>query len=74
MFSVQTLKKLRFDQAWRKLQQTSPLIVGIFEENDPRDFLRTATCCNSYKLVRKLWQEKWYEDEYDSRIKQLVKP
>jgi len=68
-FCTDVLASLQTDSAWQSLQQHKPLIAGVTEGEDPRDFLRTATRCNPYSVVRQLWFEQWQADECGSRIK-----
>lgn len=68
-FCTDVLTSLQTDVDWQQLVQRRPIIVGVYEGNDPRNFLRTATRCNPYAIVRQLWQEQSLADESSSRIK-----
>jgi hypothetical protein len=44
------------------------VVVGFTYGEDPRDFLRTATRANPYRLVKKVWAEYWQGEELSRRI------
>lgn len=67
-FCTDVLTSLQTDPEWEKLQQSVPIVVGVYEGDNPQDFLRTATRCNSYAVVRRLWGENWRAQESSSRI------
>jgi hypothetical protein len=62
-FCTDVLASLQADGCWRSLQATCPVVVGVTSGEDPRDFIRTATRCNPYRLVRRLWEEQWEADD-----------
>jgi hypothetical protein len=68
-FCTDVLASLQTNSNWQHIQRDTPLICGVTEGVDPRDFLRTASRCNPFTIVRKLWAEKHEADERDSRIK-----
>jgi hypothetical protein len=67
-FCIEVLSSLRADQRWVRLMGKCPIVVGVTYGEDPRDFLRTATVCNKYHVVRQLWSESWRGEELDHRI------
>jgi len=68
-FCTDVLASLQTNSDWEYVQRDTPLICGVTEGVDPRDFLRTASRCNPFTMVRRLWAEKHEADERNSRIK-----
>lgn len=56
-FCVDVLAALAASNAWRKEPPACQVVLGATYGEDPRDFLRTATRCNPYPLVKKLWAQ-----------------
>jgi hypothetical protein len=67
-FCSEVLASLQKDVTWDGLQISRPIVVGVTDGVDPRDFLRTATRCNRYPLVCRLWTEYAAAEELSSRI------
>lgn len=67
-FYTDVLALLQTRPEWQAIQDAKSLIVGVTHGEDPQDFLRTATRCNPFNVVRQLWAEKWQADEHESRI------
>ncbi|HEX7447765.1 MAG TPA: DUF4303 domain-containing protein [Pirellulales bacterium] len=67
-FYTDVLVSLATNLEWQQIQNSKPLVVGVTYGEDPRDFLRTATRCNPFNIVRELWAEMWRAEEHESRI------
>lgn len=67
-FYTDVLASLPTNLEWQQIQNSKPLVVGVTYGEDPRDFLRTATRCNPFNIVRELWAEIWRAEEHESRI------
>jgi hypothetical protein len=67
-FCTEVLSALRSDPIWLEIAAGVRIVVGVTSGEDPRDFLRTATRANDYRVVLQLWAEFARGDALDSRI------
>lgn len=67
-FCTNVMSLLSQSSAWQQLQGKKQIIAGVYADDDPRDFLRTATRCNPFQIVKRLWQEVWESEELESKI------
>jgi hypothetical protein len=68
-FCTEVLGSLQTNHEWIAMQGGGQVITGVTEGQNPDDFLRTATRCNSFNVAKELWSEKWRADECSARIK-----
>lgn len=67
-FCTDVLTSLQTNVEWQRLQATKTIVAGVTWGVDPRDFLRTATRCNSFTVVQQLWAEYLCVEEHERRI------
>lgn len=65
-FCIEVLASLSQEPTWKLWRDR--VVVGFTYGEDRRDFLRTATRANSYRLVNKLWEEHCQGEEFSWRI------
>jgi len=67
-FCIEVLAALQADPEWASVVADNKVVVGVTFGSDPRDFLRSATRANEYRLVRQLWAEHWRGEELSNKI------
>jgi hypothetical protein len=68
-FCTDVLASLQDMPAWQREMTKGRVVVGFTYGSNPRDFLRTATRANPFRVVSQLWRETWRAQELGSRLR-----